>query len=204
MSWRYSSFEQIISLKIFYLRYLKAILIFPSVGINSCFSNSCERLTESSLLFCTGPKAWMFFSLAPINWDVLRCFILFYFHHCSRFLILHLGNLSCSLISVEQLVSPCDDVTGFSMPIGGFPSAPKHLGDFASHEHTTSLKTVEFSGLFIVCCVSFWRVFITGGPGIHDPCEREPTDVLSDLSAQQADVITHSAQVGPRHGVLLL
>lgn len=37
--------------------------------------------------------------------------------------------------------------------------------------------------------------FFTGGPGVHDPCEREPTDVLSDLSAQQADAITHSAQV---------
>lgn len=34
-----------------------------------------------------------------------------------------------------------------------------------------------------------------GGPGIHDPCERELTDVLCDLSAQQADTITDSAQV---------
>uniref|UniRef100_H3DH46 Uncharacterized protein n=1 Tax=Tetraodon nigroviridis TaxID=99883 RepID=H3DH46_TETNG len=33
-----------------------------------------------------------------------------------------------------------------------------------------------------------------GGPGVHDPCERDPTDVLSDLSPQQADVVTESAQ----------
>lgn len=39
-----------------------------------------------------------------------------------------------------------------------------------------------------------WFLF-TGGPGVHDPCEREPTDVLSDLSAQQADAVTDSAQV---------
>lgn len=38
-------------------------------------------------------------------------------------------------------------------------------------------------------------LFFPGGPGVHDPCEREPTDVLSDLSAPQADAITHSAQV---------
>lgn len=38
-------------------------------------------------------------------------------------------------------------------------------------------------------------VLTAGGPGIHDPCEREPTDVLCDLSAQQADTITGSAQV---------
>lgn len=46
--------------------------------------------------------------------------------------------------------------------------------------------------------------FSTGGPGVHDPCEREPTDVLSDLSAQQADAITHSAQVSPSTGRLIL
>lgn len=39
-----------------------------------------------------------------------------------------------------------------------------------------------------------WFSF-TGGPGVHDPCEREPADVLSELSAQQADALTHSAQV---------
>ncbi|XP_056232706.1 spermatid perinuclear RNA-binding protein-like isoform X1 [Seriola aureovittata] len=37
-------------------------------------------------------------------------------------------------------------------------------------------------------------ILLPGGPGVHDPCEREPTDVLSELSAQQADAITHSAQ----------
>ncbi|KAM9393347.1 spermatid perinuclear RNA-binding protein-like [Pholidichthys leucotaenia] len=37
-------------------------------------------------------------------------------------------------------------------------------------------------------------ILLPGGPGVHDPCEREPTDVLCDLSAQQADAITHSAQ----------
>ncbi|XP_042344546.1 spermatid perinuclear RNA-binding protein-like [Plectropomus leopardus] len=40
-------------------------------------------------------------------------------------------------------------------------------------------------------------ILLPGGPGVHDPCEREPTDVLSDLSTQQADAITHSAQVSP-------
>uniref|UniRef100_A0A3B4Z8I7 Spermatid perinuclear RNA-binding protein-like n=1 Tax=Stegastes partitus TaxID=144197 RepID=A0A3B4Z8I7_9TELE len=37
-------------------------------------------------------------------------------------------------------------------------------------------------------------ILLPGGPGVHDPCEREPTDVLSGLEAQQADAITHSAQ----------
>ncbi|XP_029685374.1 spermatid perinuclear RNA-binding protein-like isoform X2 [Takifugu rubripes] len=37
-------------------------------------------------------------------------------------------------------------------------------------------------------------ILLPGGPGVHDPCERDPTDVLSDLSPQQADTITDSAQ----------
>uniref|UniRef100_A0A7N8YM05 Spermatid perinuclear RNA-binding protein-like n=1 Tax=Mastacembelus armatus TaxID=205130 RepID=A0A7N8YM05_9TELE len=37
-------------------------------------------------------------------------------------------------------------------------------------------------------------ILLPGGPGLHDPCERDPTDALSDLSAQQANAITHSAQ----------
>ncbi|XP_027741730.1 spermatid perinuclear RNA-binding protein isoform X3 [Empidonax traillii] len=37
-------------------------------------------------------------------------------------------------------------------------------------------------------------ILLPGGPGLHDPCEREPTDALSYLSVQQKEAITHSAQ----------
>ncbi|KAM4745326.1 spermatid perinuclear RNA-binding protein-like isoform 2-T2 [Anableps anableps] len=37
-------------------------------------------------------------------------------------------------------------------------------------------------------------ILLPGGPGVHDPCERKPRDVLVQLSAQQADALTHSAQ----------
>lgn len=39
-----------------------------------------------------------------------------------------------------------------------------------------------------------------GGPGLHDPCEREPTDALSYMTVQQKEAITHSAQVENSHG----
>ncbi|XP_061586615.1 spermatid perinuclear RNA-binding protein-like isoform X2 [Cololabis saira] len=45
----------------------------------------------------------------------------------------------------------------------------------------------------VVECIAS-GILLPGGPGVHDPCEREPTDVLSDLTAPQADAITHSAQ----------
>ncbi|XP_072209243.1 spermatid perinuclear RNA-binding protein isoform X10 [Excalfactoria chinensis] len=37
-------------------------------------------------------------------------------------------------------------------------------------------------------------ILLPGGPGLHDPCEREPTDALSDMTVQQKEAITHSAQ----------
>ncbi|XP_044295665.1 spermatid perinuclear RNA-binding protein, partial [Varanus komodoensis] len=37
-------------------------------------------------------------------------------------------------------------------------------------------------------------ILLPGGPGVHDPCEREPTDALSSLTVQQREAITHSAQ----------
>ncbi|XP_044051124.1 spermatid perinuclear RNA-binding protein-like isoform X1 [Siniperca chuatsi] len=49
----------------------------------------------------------------------------------------------------------------------------------------------------VVECIAS-GILLPGGPGVHDPCEREPTDVLSDLSTQQADAITDSAQYALR------
>lgn len=45
----------------------------------------------------------------------------------------------------------------------------------------------------MVLCLSF--AFAEGGPGLHDPCERDPTDALNYMTIQQKEDITHSAQV---------
>uniref|UniRef100_A0A8D0G831 Spermatid perinuclear RNA-binding protein n=1 Tax=Sphenodon punctatus TaxID=8508 RepID=A0A8D0G831_SPHPU len=37
-------------------------------------------------------------------------------------------------------------------------------------------------------------ILLPGGPGLHNPCEREPTDALSYMTVQQKEAITHSAQ----------
>lgn len=42
-------------------------------------------------------------------------------------------------------------------------------------------------------------LFWLDGPGIYDPCEKEPTDVLKCLTSQQKEDITVSAQVGELH-----
>uniref|UniRef100_A0A672J3V7 Spermatid perinuclear RNA-binding protein n=1 Tax=Salarias fasciatus TaxID=181472 RepID=A0A672J3V7_SALFA len=37
-------------------------------------------------------------------------------------------------------------------------------------------------------------ILLPGGPGLHDPCEKEPTDTLASMSDQQAEAVTYSAQ----------
>ena len=38
-------------------------------------------------------------------------------------------------------------------------------------------------------------ILLPGGPGLYDPCEKEPTDAASSLTAQEREDITASAQV---------
>ncbi|XP_007907237.1 spermatid perinuclear RNA-binding protein isoform X1 [Callorhinchus milii] len=37
-------------------------------------------------------------------------------------------------------------------------------------------------------------ILLPGGPGLHDPCEKEPTNALISMTPQEMDNITHSAQ----------
>ncbi|KAM4021281.1 spermatid perinuclear RNA-binding protein isoform 2-T4 [Anomaloglossus baeobatrachus] len=37
-------------------------------------------------------------------------------------------------------------------------------------------------------------IILPGGPGLHDPCEREPTDALAYMTAKEREEITQSAQ----------
>ncbi|XP_068191345.1 spermatid perinuclear RNA-binding protein [Antennarius striatus] len=37
-------------------------------------------------------------------------------------------------------------------------------------------------------------ILLPGGPGLHDPCEKEPTNTLADMTDQQAEAITYRAQ----------
>lgn len=38
-------------------------------------------------------------------------------------------------------------------------------------------------------------ILLDGGPGIYDPCEKDPSDPTSSLSPQKREDITASAQV---------
>ncbi|KTG06132.1 hypothetical protein cypCar_00011906 [Cyprinus carpio] len=37
-------------------------------------------------------------------------------------------------------------------------------------------------------------ILLPGGPGLHDPCEKEPTNTLSSMTDEEAEAITYNAQ----------
>ncbi|XP_040178670.1 spermatid perinuclear RNA-binding protein isoform X4 [Rana temporaria] len=39
-----------------------------------------------------------------------------------------------------------------------------------------------------------WGIILPGGPGLHDPCEKEPTDALAYMTVKEREEITQSAQ----------
>jgi len=42
-------------------------------------------------------------------------------------------------------------------------------------------------------------MMVTGGPGLLDPCEKDPIDALASLTLQQREDITNSAQVSQNY-----
>lgn len=88
----------------------------------------------------------------------------------------------------------------------GFCWIIKHINQAEDHRpvlHITYIllwfQSAVWLLLLSLSADTFVLVFLyAGGPGVHDPCERDPTDVLSDLSPQQADIVTESAQVSHR------
>lgn len=41
----------------------------------------------------------------------------------------------------------------------------------------------------------FWFLLPSGGPGLHDPCEKEEVDTLAAMTTNQAELLTFTAQV---------
>lgn len=56
--------------------------------------------------------------------------------------------------------------------------------------------TVNFSTYIFDLRKSGCSLFsYVGGPGLHDPCEKEPIDTLSAMTDEESEAITYNAQV---------
>lgn len=47
----------------------------------------------------------------------------------------------------------------------------------------------------MVIFISVLYEYFTGGPGLHDPCEKEVTDAAKEMTAQEREDLTATAQV---------
>ncbi|XP_060927771.1 spermatid perinuclear RNA-binding protein-like [Limanda limanda] len=95
---------------------------------------------------------------------------------------------SCVLV-LRILRDMCNTLPAWQ-PLNGWPL--ELLCEKAVATCSRPLGPAEALRRVLECVAS--GILLPGGPGVHDPCERGPADVLSDLSSQQADAITHSAQ----------
>jgi len=71
---------------------------------------------------------------------------------------------------------------------------PSYSGKFPQREFTAgthNLKGEAFRRIF-ECLAS--GILLPGSPGVHDPCEKEPTDASGNLGEQEKEDITAFAQ----------
>ncbi|KAK2120290.1 hypothetical protein P7K49_001676 [Saguinus oedipus] len=100
---------------------------------------------------------------------------------------------------------------GFSEIHRGVASESLHIGANSMMKHGRSGDEKRESGAGLLKCfderssgligqaempeclgVSSTCQMVSGGPGLHDPCERDPTDALSYMTIQQKEDITHN------------
>ncbi|XP_062307636.1 spermatid perinuclear RNA-binding protein-like isoform X3 [Osmerus eperlanus] len=98
-------------------------------------------------------------------------------------------DLKSGVIVLRVLRDMCNRVPVWQ-PIKGWPL--ELLCEKSIATCTRPLGPGEALRRVLECIAS--GILLPGGPGVHDPCEREPTDSLSTLTARHAEGITHSAQ----------
>ncbi|XP_018602028.1 spermatid perinuclear RNA-binding protein-like isoform X1 [Scleropages formosus] len=98
------------------------------------------------------------------------------------------GLQSC-LIVLRVLRDLCNTVPAWE-PLNGWPL--ELICEKAIATYTRPLGAGEALRRVIECVAS--GILLPGGPGLHDPCEKEPTNALSAMTETQAEAVTYCAQ----------
>uniref|UniRef100_A0A672Z1N7 Uncharacterized protein n=1 Tax=Sphaeramia orbicularis TaxID=375764 RepID=A0A672Z1N7_9TELE len=109
--------------------------------------------------------------------------------HAKWFQVSGLADLKSCVIVLRILRDMCNRLPVWQ-PLKGWPL--ELICEKAIATCNRPLGPGEALRRVIECIAS--GILLPGGPGVHDPCEREPTDALSELNAQQADAVTNNAQ----------
>ncbi|XP_058230418.1 spermatid perinuclear RNA-binding protein-like isoform X1 [Hemibagrus wyckioides] len=125
--------------------------------------------------------------------DQQRCLLaLASLRHAKWFQVRVSGKRSC-LIVLRILRDICN-TRPIWVPLKGWP-----VELICEKAFATSYRPLGPSETLrrVLECISS-GIFLPGGPGLHDPCEKEEVDTLSAMTNDQAELLTYTAQLALR------
>ncbi|KAM6965263.1 spermatid perinuclear RNA-binding protein-like [Aplochiton taeniatus] len=121
--------------------------------------------------------------------DRLRCQAVLAALRHAKWFQARVTDLKSCVIVMRILRDMCSRVPVWQ-PINGWPM--ELICEKAIATCNRPLGPGEALRRVIECIAS--GILLPGGPGLHDPCEKDPTNALSALTEHQAEAITQSAQ----------
>ncbi|XP_053501065.1 spermatid perinuclear RNA-binding protein isoform X1 [Ictalurus furcatus] len=121
--------------------------------------------------------------------DRQRCLVALASLRHAKWFQARVNGLKSGVIVLRILRDMCNRVPAWE-PLKGWPL--ELLCEKAIATCNRPLGAGEALRRVMECLAS--GILLPGGPGLHDPCEKEPTDTLAAMTDEQAEAITYSAQ----------
>ncbi|XP_066506818.1 spermatid perinuclear RNA-binding protein isoform X2 [Hoplias malabaricus] len=121
--------------------------------------------------------------------DRQRCLVALASLRHAKWFQARVNGLKSGVIVLRILRDKCNSVPAWE-PLKGWPL--ELLCEKAIATCNRPLGAGEALRRVMECLAS--GILLPGGPGLHDPCEKEPTDTLAALTDEEAEAITYSAQ----------
>ncbi|KAG7322971.1 hypothetical protein KOW79_014317 [Hemibagrus wyckioides] len=121
--------------------------------------------------------------------DRQRCLVALASLRHAKWFQARVNGLKSGVIVLRILRDMCNRVPAWE-PLKGWPL--ELLCEKAIATCNRPLGAGEALRRVMECLAS--GILLPGGPGLHDPCEKNPTDTLAAMTDEQAEAITYSAQ----------
>ncbi|KAF7700768.1 spermatid perinuclear RNA-binding protein isoform X1 [Silurus meridionalis] len=121
--------------------------------------------------------------------DRQRCLVALASLRHAKWFQARVNGLKSGVIVLRILRDMCNRVPAWE-PLRGWPL--ELLCEKAIATCNRPLGAGEALRRVMECLAS--GILLPGGPGLHDPCEKEPTDTLAAMTDEQAEAITYNAQ----------
>ncbi|XP_072514227.1 spermatid perinuclear RNA-binding protein isoform X2 [Salminus brasiliensis] len=121
--------------------------------------------------------------------DRQRCLVALASLRHAKWFQARVNGLKSGVIVLRILRDMCNRVPAWE-PLKGWPL--ELLCEKAIATCNRPLGAGEALRRVMECLAS--GILLPGGPGLHDPCEKEPTDTLAAMTDEEAEAVTYSAQ----------